>query len=273
MTGPVNSTTDRWGNRAYTWNGEEFESVTTILKGIPKEALIGWAANVTADAAIEAAKTGALEKLIEQDEAGARKFLTQARFTKRDDAADAGSLIHRAIEAHILGAEAPVVPITLRASMDTFHQFEAEYQPVWEASEATVYNRTDGWAGTLDAICVIGGRRIILDVKSGKNAYPEHAVQLNAYARGEFIGLPDGTEHPMPELDGAAVLHLRPRGFKLIDIPLDDRVYGVLRTAADMREWLRVTSKTALGVEIPADGRRLAEHGIERFGDTKGEAA
>ena len=50
-----------------------------------------------------------------------------------------------------------------------------------------VYSRTFGFAGTLDAICTIAGRRGLLDIKTGRSGvYPEVALQLAAYAHADF---------------------------------------------------------------------------------------
>lgn len=269
MTGPANSTTDRWGNRTYTWKGEAFQSVTTLLRALPKPALVSWAGRTVAEAAVAATQDGTLTTMVEADPAGAVAYLKQSPYTKRDTAADGGSWIHRVIEAHILGAQTPAYPVTVRPQIETFLQFESEYAPGWEASEVTVYNRRRQYAGTLDAIATIGGRRLLIDVKTGKAIYPDYALQLAAYRHAEFIGLPDGTEHPLPTIDGAAVLHIRPRGFELREVNVTDEIFRTFLYVSQVRRWETDISKRALLTPI---GPPRSEQDLLAFFNPEGAA-
>lgn len=270
MTSPANTTSTPDG-RVYTWRGESFFSVTTILGAMPKPALVPWAARTVAEGAVEAVKAGTLQAMITQSDQAAVQFLKALPYSSRDKSADAGKVIHKVIEARILGVEHPPVPIQLRPQLDTFERFTAEYQPVWEASELTVYNRAEAYAGTFDAIAVIGGRRLMVDVKTGKGVYPEHALQLAAYRRGEFIGAPDGTEVPMPEVDGACVLHLRPRSYRLIEVETTDDVYRTFLHCREIFRWQRTISRTAIGGAVMRPGDTTASRAadaVRLFGDS-----
>ena len=91
------------------------------------------------------------------------------------------------------------------------------------------------------------GRTVIGDWKtSASGIWPETCLQLAAYRHSEFYVDEDGTEHPMPEVDGAIGVHLRDDGYSVFDMRADEDVYKaflhvqyVARTAADMKNgWM-----------------------------------
>lgn len=51
------------------------------------------------------------------------------------------------------------------------------------ASEVTVWNDEDNYAGTVDLVLKVDGKNVIVDLKSGQNTWPEHELQLSAYKR------------------------------------------------------------------------------------------
>ena len=253
MTSPRNAT-DGPGGRYYTWRSEKFHSVTKIIGGgIPKPALINWAKKFTAEYACDnLAQLNALlapngEGVVDRD--GAVDWLKGAAFRDRDRKADLGTYVHNATEAYVLGKPFPAWPPLVKPRMLAFERFLARYEPTYEATEASVYNRTEKYAGTLDAILMIGrgphaGRRFVGDTKTGgKSIYPEVALQLAAYRYAEFIGLPDGSEKEMTPVDGAVALHLPESGdFDLIQV---DAGPDVFRAFLYVREVFRFTSETA----------------------------
>lgn len=236
MTGPAGSTTTPRG-RIYTWTSmstgrtDTFVSVTTALDAIPKPALKHWAARCAAEKAVEMAVAGTLDVSDDAARQATIDVLCLAHEGARDRAAGDGSAIHRAIERSILGGEPIPVTTTQAPRYRQFQRFVEDFTPEWEASEATVYNRAYGYAGTLDAIATINGCRLLLDVKTGKGIYPETALQLAAYSRGEFIGIRGAgggfgdVEHMMPRVDGAAILHLRPRSYQLVEVSISDATF------------------------------------------------
>lgn len=178
----------------------------------------------------------------------------------RDAAAAVGSAVHDEAEALVLqlartdselllaGAEIPPWPDHLAGYETSFRAWLTEWHPEFLATEATVFNRPQAYAGTLDAIIRIRAGAlltavarhgqviplwlarldpqtwaiVIVDYKAGRVVYPEVAVQLSAYSRGEFIGGADRqTEIPLPgPILAGAVLHITPKGFqfRLVDI-------------------------------------------------------
>lgn len=266
MTAPKNATTAMGGTRTYTWRGESFFSVTTILGGgIPKPALTYWAANETADFALD--NLGQLHQLVEKGERDAAyDMLKRAPWRKRDKAAELGTSVHDAVEAYILGKPTPAWGPLVKPRMDAFAAFLEEYRPTYELSEASIYNREERYAGTLDAIATfptLGDRRLLLDVKTGgKTVYAESAVQLSAYRAAEFIGAPDGSEQPMPAVDGCAVLHIPDeavyeKGYELVEVLADAEIFKTFIFSREIYRWQSVTSKTVV-LGPPALDQQLA---------------
>lgn len=234
--GPRNATTTNRG-RTYKWADEDFLSVTTILgRGVPKPALTGWAARTVAEYAV--AHIGQLASNVAEDPAGAVDWLKGSPYRDRDKAAAKGTDVHAAAEAHILGRPMPEWDKDIAPSMHMFEKFLERFNPTFELSEASVFSRAHHYAGTLDFIAVFDSIdatlfglptgspvRLLTDIKTGRGVYGEVALQLSAYAHADFIGMPDGTEVPMPAVDGAAVLHLRPQSYKLVPVVADETVF------------------------------------------------
>lgn len=267
MTSPRNATTGRGGKRFYSWRSENYWSVTTIIGGgIPKPALLPWGIKMVAEGAVEAIENGALEGMVKTDRDGAIRFLKGLPYAKRDSAGDLGTLVHAAVEAHSLGKPMPPWSPLVKPYMASFERFLADFEPEFTATEASVYNRTQRYAGTLDAIATLTlplqekPTTALFDVKTGKGVYSEVGLQLAAYRYAEFIGLPDGSEAPMPEVDGALCLHLTPEGYRLIEVRADDEVFRSFLYAREVFRWLEETSKTVLGLEYaPSPGEPTPE--------------
>jgi hypothetical protein len=227
-------TRDRSGYYA-TPNGR-FMSVTTILSnGIPKPALMHWAAFEAAQCAVDN-----VPALIRARGQGARdemrQWIQRAAERKRDTAANLGTTIHGFLEAQILGAPTPEFTDEQLPFIEAFARFLDDWQPEFEASELTVANPEHGYAGTLDAIARIpslGPDNLMVDWKTGKSIYPEVGMQLAAYRRCT-VGWtrPDGVEVAVPATSGAMVLHLRPEhmpggepgGYAFVPVKTDDDV-------------------------------------------------
>ena len=256
MSAPRNASS-RGSKRLYSWRDEAYWSVTTIIGGgVPKPALLPWGIKMVAEGAVEFADQ--LPAMILADRDGAVRFLKGLPYAKRDKAADLGTLVHEAAEAHALGKPMPPVSDEVRPYMTAFERFLADFKPEILATEASVYNRTEHYAGTLDLIIrlTLPGHELpgnyLTDSKSGKGVYPEVGLQLAAYRNAEFIGLPDGSEGPMPTVDGALALHLTVNGYRLLEIRCDDEVYRSFLYAREVFRWIEETSKTVLGVEYGA---------------------
>jgi hypothetical protein len=253
--------TESGSKRLYAWRGEKFWSVTTIIGGgLPKPALLPWGIKSVAEAAVQKRRTlMAMTSECERDGKctpadwcsscdAAVRWLKSAPYQQRDKAADMGTKIHEAAEAYKLGKPMPPWPEDIAPTMAQFERWLLAFGPTFEQTEASVYHRAQRYAGTLDSIVTLSdGRRVLIDYKTGKAVYPEVGLQLAAYRHAEFIGLPDGNEAPVPEVDGAAVLHLRPDSWQFIDVRADDEVFTAFLYCRETFRFMEETSKTVIG--------------------------
>jgi hypothetical protein len=279
VSAPALSRKTSKGQRYYTWAPqgskitERYYSVTTIISGgLPKPALIGWAAKMTALAAIEdldvvakwvkkdLLEDGSLPPFGEKDGKPtsegcikAYELLTKARFKKSKKAADLGTAIHEAIEAWVTDKPIPAWPADVEPFMEQFLEFLDRYEPKFLASEAKVFNRTRRYAGQLDMIVeldtpVFQGT-YIGDVKTG-GVWPEAALQMAAYANAEFIAGPDGLEYEVPKVSGGFVLDLKRDRYDLIPVRIDQDIYQSFLYIRECFRFMEETSKTCIGAPV-----------------------
>lgn len=262
MSGPANSTTNKNGGRFYQWGDERFWSVTTVIGCLDKPAIPRWAAKRAAEFAVDNAESWLALTRTGQKTA-AVDLIKGAPWRERDKAADIGTAVHKAVELYTLGQSMPTWPDDVAGHMAQFEKFLNAYEPEFELAEATVYHRAHKWAGTTDGVCTfrkapqdhadLVGKRTIVDYKTsnegrqGHGLYPEIALQLGAYAHAEFIGLPDGTEAPMPTIDAGAGIWLRPDKWAVVPVRVDDDVYEAFRYVIEAFRWATDIAPTVLG--------------------------
>lgn len=236
-----------------------FRSVTTSLKfGCPKESLVHWAAAETARSALD--NLPYLAKV--RGEAAHKKafeFLRRAPETRRDNAADFGSAVHKVIEADVFEAPMPDITPEQEPFVEAYRRFRREFSPEFEAVELTVVHPEAGYAGTADfyAYMTLEGKRALVlgDWKTGKGVYKEAALQLSAYIRAPIGFLRDGTEVTPPSADRAVVVHLRPevhkrRGYKVIPVDTSDEHYEQFLHAQEVAKYTLAAEKDYLGKAI-----------------------
>lgn len=260
--------------------GEKLRSVTTILsQGMPKEPLIYWAANLTAETALEnlpdLVKRSRNPKTLKE----AYDWLRAAHTRKRDARADIGSAIHNLIEAKVLGE--PISPDLLddpemSRYLDHFLAFIEDFEVEFVASEMVVANYTDHYAGTLDyllrsakIIALINQMYELLlpldtilmgDTKTGgeldeKGVWPEAGVQMSGYRKCEYGWLRDGSRVPLPATaEIGVVLHLRPAGYRLIPVRCGVEIFGAFLHAQGVAHFTSRVSKTVVGAPLHPGG-------------------
>jgi hypothetical protein len=289
-SGPKNARTVS-SKRLYEWRrndvpldqpAEVFWSVTTLIKGgLPSPALTYWAAKAVAEYAAanhrqitsmlgsvrlkRSDDNSVLGVVSDPDAVDATiEWLKGSPWRERDRKANRGTAIHARIESLILGK--PLTPPSdeLLPFIESFDAFVADWNPTFEASEMTVYNRTERYAGTLDFIATIPGLgRVLGDTKSSKDVYPEAALQMAAYRFAEFIGLPDGSEEPVPSVDGCVALHLREDGYSLIPVIADEQVFKAFKYVREVFRWQEELSKGVIGQPLNVPGAQpVAVHGL-----------
>jgi hypothetical protein len=225
----------------YTWKDERFPSVTTILKVMDKPALPRWASKSVAEYVAAFAERIQAEKIPWPDVHAELTNVDKLKAVPWDYAEkkrDLGSTFHDLAERYAGGMalNPEVFASDVQPLVKSFLKFVEDFKPKWEAMECGVFNREHNYAGTMDTIMHVDGRLMVVDYKTGKDTYVEHALQLAAYRRAEFLALADGSEIPMPKTVGGAVLLIQPDGYKLMEWPCDDAEFDAflsLRGAYD----------------------------------------
>lgn len=241
--------------------------VTTILgQGYPKPELVFWSANLTAADAFATLPALVHASLRPAEKEAAYDWLRKGHIRKKDERGDIGTAVHDLIEAKVLGEPIPEALLAdpeMAPYLDNFLRFVEEWEIEFEASEMTVGNFTDGWAGKLDYL--FRSRRIaallkvaldtlfIGDTKTGgeldeKGVYAEAGLQMAGYRRAEVAWLRDGTQIPMPKLhDTGIVLHLRPEGYRPHPLKCGDDLYAAFLHVQQVAEFKRVLAKSVVG--------------------------
>ena len=153
-------------------------------------------------------------------------------------AAAIGDQVHNWLEATARGE----APGDLSGEAARFQagaeRFLEDYAPRWTLVEATVFNRTLGYAGTADFFAEVGGVRVVGDYKTGRYVHPEVASQLAALARGEAVGEADGTEHEVPVADAGIAVHVRPEryacGYCVYDADIGETAWRRFRALLEL---------------------------------------
>lgn len=199
----------------YELDGRHVPGVTTLLdKGLPKRALTRWAARSVAEYVADQPEH--VETLRDMGRNSMVAALAQVPWTQRDRAAVRGTDVHALAERLVAGDEVEV-PEHLAGHVESYTRWLDEWEPTPVLTECPVGHRAHWWAGTLDGVVEMDGARWLVDIKTGKGVYAEHALQLATYASAEFAVV-DGEEVPLPAIDHLAVLHLRADGYDLVPV-------------------------------------------------------
>lgn len=286
--------------------GDRLRSVTTILGGgVPKPALMFWSAQTCTDCALDNLPALVAASRFPEQLAELRSWILRAHTRKKDERAEVGGLAHKVIESRILGTPLPqeitvgdttwaVDGPELAPFLEQILLFEKEWRPEYLASEMTVANPDDGYAGQLDFILASKGLigdalrakgfdvptdlNIMGDTKTGgewdrvtsaghvHGVYPEAGLQMSAYRKAKVCWLRHGEKVPMLQTaEVGIVLHLRPEGYRLYPARCGDLEYRYFRHAQMVDEWSsRLASAKAddpvIGepLQLPADLQGVA---------------
>ena len=256
MTEPSINTIKRSGSRFYVdpRNGAKVLGVTSAINQLSKPFLQYWASKLVAEEAVN--NLGAVFNLVQnENEAAAIDFLKRAPTRSSGAAAETGTIVHGLVEQLNKGESLGLVHPDYAPWIERYNKFLDEFQPEFLEVETTAWSDTHGYAGTLDAIAKIDNQIVILDLKTGKGVYDSVALQLTAYSQADFLLDPDGTERPLPELDGAAVLHLRPDNYDLIPVRIGDDIFEVFLALVRLSKWDMEEKRTVLGAPITTDSK------------------
>jgi hypothetical protein len=275
------------GLRFYTWQGVEVPSVTSVrrLIGMPFS-LHQWSLSQVIDRAIvDHEKIDGMLKRPRQPRERVRDknvlkevraHLRKAATEERDRAGDRGTRAHAAI-ADGLAADAldPDIVGFVAQYHDAMHTLGARV--LW--AERQVFNLKYGYAGTGDLLVVLpDGRIAVVDLKTSKGIYLDHAIQIMAYAMGEFVGENDKVDAvATQQLHGAsvlAILHLAENSWEWVTIRPDSTLFQGFVGSLAFAKFLHdhdnkidglIESKTGGGTLVPAltralDAQQEAQH-------------
>ena len=222
-------------------DGAPADGVTTIVgDGIPKRALIDWAARVTAGYAVDH-----WDELAEKKPSERLRTLEKARFESLQAASGRGTDIH-SLAVKLQAGQEVDVPEPLLGHVDSYLKFAEEWRPSEYLVEVVVLNRRYRYMGTLDLVAELAdGSLWLLDWKTGASGiFPESALQLAAYQRAEaYIG-PDGEEKPMPQVERCGCVWLRADGYDLIPVDTDDNTFRTFLYAQQVARFAKAPRET-----------------------------
>lgn len=209
-------------------DGSVVPGVTTVLKKLDKPAIVQWAVDNTAAFAV-----ANIDALLSRTEEQGYGFLRW--YWKRDalagdasdirnysqgvlnDAAELGTLVHDWIAADHGACPYPNVdgaPAYFWEMVNEWDKFKQEHEIVPILTEETFWSHSYGYAGTADALWMIDGVPTLLDVKTSRNTWDEHYMQLAALGAADVLvrEVTDGhwVEDSIPAFSQYALLHLRP---------------------------------------------------------------
>ncbi len=221
--------------------GTRVPGVTTIIgDGTPKPALINWAANATADAAVNR-----WDELSDMPPAQRLSALRSARYDEKDRAANRGTQVHALAERLIKG-ETVQAPDEIAGHVEAYARFLDEFRVTAVHVEFSVASYRFGYAGTGDLIGDFmtsdGPRRLLCDIKTNRSGiFGETALQLAAYRFADVLII-DGEEEEMPPVDGCAAIHVRGDGYSFIPVTAGEAEIMTFRYVQQVGLWTKHSS-------------------------------
>lgn len=267
---------DRGRGHSYILDGDRCDGVTTVLSnGIPKPALVNWAAKTIAEwvgerididpdsghvdatqLAKSLAKIGEKNRYAKWPNDGSVSRLAFIETLKgvhwedRDRAANRGTEVHGLAERIVKGEEV-TVPDELVGHVDSYIKFLDDWQVQPVIVEGVCGHRRHRWMGTFDLVADLHGERWLLDLKTSRSGiFGETALQLAAYRHAEFYIDPDGAEQPMPEVERVGAIWCRADGYDLIPVEADDGVYRMFQYAQMVARFTTELGKQWVGESL-----------------------
>ncbi|MFJ7067536.1 hypothetical protein [Streptomyces sp. NPDC101115] len=225
--------------------GPDLVSVTNVLgTGVNKSfALVPWGAGLVADAVIADPVNTARRARTEPT--ALRRELAAIPRQNSERAANLGTRVHNRAQALVLGVPYPADP-----EVEPYARQLARWFRLWRvdlvedvvAVETTVLHRQLGYAGTGDLWVwlrtgLMRRRQLwLIDYKTSRHkpadtVYDEQPLQLTALRRAPEWLLPDDTTEPAPRVHRTALLNLRPRSHRFIEVPSGAHQFRAFRGA------------------------------------------
>lgn len=129
----------------------------------------------------------------------------------RDNAGRRGSTVHQLTEDYDHGMDCTLLDDIGRPkySLEEWNMFERyvefseNHKPEHIMIEQTIVSNKLKFAGTLDRVCIIDGKRYLLDIKTSNGIYNSYWLQLAAY-KELYLGIAED----MAPIEGVAILWL-----------------------------------------------------------------
>lgn len=276
MTNPTLARQKASRNRTYTHpvTKQEYPSVTTVKKMLhTNDALMNWAVKMTAEYVIDR-----WDMLAEMNKTTKRRYIKGGRYEMSVAPgttiapSTVGTLVHGMIEQYIKTGvpsfDEDCLSDLARNDIDPEDAFEQclprfgafkawndRFQPQWELCEATVFNHTVGYAGTLDGLATIGGKTYLIDFKAANGIYPDYSLQLHALAHGEEVVTPEGVITPMKMPDELSLLWITPPSGKNLpkvkwqQVHHDPEAFEAFKSLVQLEKFWVERSHLQFGVE------------------------
>lgn len=203
-------------NGFYWVNSKPYISVTNVLSIIDKPALMYWFGQQVFRAIV--IDPGLLD---DEKEALRSPYRTSKKAMFR------GTTVHKMVEDYS-GKKITSADKDLQGYYDAYHDWSQATDFEIIEHERTVTSHKHKFAGTLDILAKSkSGETYIIDIKTGKDIYPETSLQLSAYKQGLKE---DGIK-----IDKLAVLLLKEDGnYKFEIVPYALKAF---LSAKDLYEW------------------------------------
>lgn len=258
---------NRGRGHSYELDGQKVIGVTTaISNGVPKPALVGWAAGSVGDfvadrlvlrdghvladdviddlVAIGAQRDRMIPRWQDTGKLPRTKLADGFKglpYADRDAAGNRGTEVHTLAQRLAEGEEVTPPP-ELVGHVDSYLRFRDEWLPTDELLELVVINRTRRYMGRLDLICELDNApelgRCLIDLKTNRSGpFGEVSLQLAAYRYAETYLDDTGAEQPMPEIDTCAALWVRTDGYDLYPYACGPDQFAAFLYAKQVAEW------------------------------------
>lgn len=237
--------------------GPDLISVTNVLgTSVHKPALVPWGAGLVADAVI--ADPIVVARRARTEPTRLRRELVALPHNNSERAKNLGTRIHNRAQALVLGVPYPADPEVEPYAIQLarwFRLWRIDFERDVEATEATVIHRRYGYAGTGDLWVWLRSGRFrrrqmwLVDYKSSAHkpattVYDEQPLQLAALRHAPVLLLPDDSEVEQPKVHRTALLNLRPRSHRLIEVPSGRRQFRAFVGAVHSARYLHDAPST-----------------------------
>jgi hypothetical protein len=233
--------------------GARIPGVTTIIgDGVPKPALVKWAAESTSDYALDH-----WDDLAGKAPSVRRKELMGARYASKNAASNKGTTVHK-LAAKLIVGERVAIPDGLEGHVQSYVRFLDEFDVLPMLVEAVIVSHEHGYCGTLDLVGDLldpedvdsGRTRWLLDIKtSGKGVYGDAALQLAGYRYADAWVDDEGLEQELPEVEQTGAVWVRPDGYDLVPVLAGPAQHRALLYAQQVAEFCN-TSRDLVGEPI-----------------------